>query len=159
MTNRLVNCLILIQNEKLQPLRHHLTYRIQKVQLNPSYISHLHFLQRYLLIFTNIPYTNKILLIFTNISLFTNIPVDEIIDICVYSSNNNNENTSKIQNPANIYLFKVNNISTRKRSEIFSKLTIKTPERRRWRRSGVFIANFENISHLFLMLLLLNLSK
>ena len=27
-------------------------------------------------------------------------------------------------------------------------LTIKTPERRQWRRSGVFIVNFEHISHL-----------
>ena len=32
--------------------------------------------------------------------------------------------------PANIYLFKVNNRSTRKRSEICSKLTIKTLDRR-----------------------------
>ena len=32
--------------------------------------------------------------------------------------------------PANIYLFKVNNRSTRKKCEICSKLTIKTPERR-----------------------------
>ena len=31
--------------------------------------------------------------------------------------------------PANIYLFKVNNKNTRKRCEICSKLTIKTPER------------------------------
>ena len=28
----------------------------------------------------------------------------------------------------------------------FSKLTIKTPERRHWRRSNVFIVNFEHIS-------------
>ena len=35
------------------------------------------------------------------------------------------------------------------------KLTIKTPERRQWRRSGVFIVNFEHTSHLFLVLLLL----
>ena len=34
--------------------------------------------------------------------------------------------------PANIYLFKVNNRNTRKRCEICSKLTIKTPERRHW---------------------------
>ena len=33
-------------------------------------------------------------------------------------------------NPANIQLFKVNNRNTRKRCEICSKLTIKTPERR-----------------------------
>ena len=32
--------------------------------------------------------------------------------------------------PVNIYLFKVNNRSTRKRSEICSKLTIKTLDRR-----------------------------
>ena len=32
--------------------------------------------------------------------------------------------------PVNIYLFKVNNRSTRKRCEICSKLAIKTPERR-----------------------------
>ena len=31
---------------------------------------------------------------------------------------------------ANIYLFKVNNRNTRKRCEICSKLTIKTPEQR-----------------------------
>ena len=38
----------------------------------------------------------------------------------------------KIQNddPAGIYLFKVNNRNTRTRCEICSKLTIKTPERR-----------------------------
>ena len=30
-----------------------------------------------------------------------------------------------------------------------SKSTIKTPERRQWRRFGVFIVNFEHISHLF----------
>ena len=34
--------------------------------------------------------------------------------------------------------------------EICSMLTIKTPERRHWRRSGVFIVNFEHISHLVL---------
>ena len=34
------------------------------------------------------------------------------------------------QLPANIYLFKVNNKNTRKRCEICSQLTIKTPDRR-----------------------------
>ena len=52
--------------------------------------------------------------------------------------------------PAGNYIFKVNNISTRTRCEICPKLTIKIPERRR-RRSGVFIVNFENISHLVLV--------
>ena len=33
-------------------------------------------------------------------------------------------------NPVNIYLFKVNNRNTRKRREIYSKSTVKTPERR-----------------------------
>ena len=53
------------------------------------------------------------------------------------------------QFPANIYLFQVNNRNTRKRYEICSKLTIKTPERRQWRRSGVFIFKFEHISQFF----------
>ena len=35
------------------------------------------------------------------------------------------------------------------RREICSKLTIKTPKRRHWRCFGVFIVNFEHISHLF----------
>ena len=39
--------------------------------------------------------------------------------------------------------------------EICSELTIKTPELRR-RRSGVFIVNFEHISHHFIVFLLLN---
>ena len=46
------------------------------------------------------------------------------------------------------YMFKVQNKNTRKRCEIWSHLTIKTPERRQWCRSGVFIVNFEHISHL-----------
>ena len=50
--------------------------------------------------------------------------------------------------PAEIYLLKLNNRNTRTRCEICSKLTIKTPERRHWGRSGVLIVNFEYISHL-----------
>ena len=56
--------------------------------------------------------------------------------------------------PAGNCMFKVNNRNTRTRCEICSKLTIKTP-----RRSGVFIVNFEHISHLVLVFLLLTLSK
>ena len=59
--------------------------------------------------------------------------------------------------PANINLFKFSNRNTRKRYEIWSKLTIKTPEWyhwHHWRRSGVFIVNFEHISHFFKFLLL-----
>ena len=48
--------------------------------------------------------------------------------------------------PAGIYLLKVNNRNTRTRCEICSKLTINTPERRQWRRSGVFIVNFEQVN-------------
>ena len=58
--------------------------------------------------------------------------------------------------PVNIFLFKVNNRNTRNRCEICSKLIIKTPERRQRRRSCVFIVNFEHISHLFLVFLLLS---
>ena len=58
---------------------------------------------------------------------------------------------------ASIYLLKVNNVNTRTRSEICSKLTTKTPERRHWRHSHVFIVNFEHISHLNLVFLLLTL--
>ena len=42
---------------------------------------------------------------------------------------------------------------------MFSKLTTKTRERRQRRHSGVFIVNFESISHLFLAFLLLTLYK
>ena len=56
--------------------------------------------------------------------------------------------------PANIYLFKANDGTSRKRGEVYSKLTIKTAERRQWRRSGVFIVKIEHISHLFLVFVL-----
>ena len=60
--------------------------------------------------------------------------------------------------PAGIYLLKVNNRNTRTRCEICSKLTMKTPEQRHWHRSGVCIVNFEHISHLVLVILLLTLN-
>ena len=41
---------------------------------------------------------------------------------------------------------KVNIRNTRTRCEICLKLTVKTPERRQWRHSGVFIVNFEQVS-------------
>ena len=58
---------------------------------------------------------------------------------------------------ANKYLFKVNNRNTRER-EICAKLTMKIPERRR-HRFGVFIVNFEHVSHFLLMFKLLNLNR
>ena len=60
---------------------------------------------------------------------------------------------------ANIYRFKVNNRNTRKRWEMYSKLTIKTPERHHWRRFGVFIVNFEHISHFLLVFLSLTFDQ
>ena len=48
--------------------------------------------------------------------------------------------------PTNIYLFNIINRNTRKRREIWSRLTKK-------------IVNFDDISHFFLVFLLLNLNK
>ena len=59
----------------------------------------------------------------------------------------------------NTYLIKVNNSNTRKSCKICSQLKIKAIERRHWRRSCVFIVNFEHISHLFLVFVLLTLNK
>ena len=59
--------------------------------------------------------------------------------------------------PAGIYLLQVNNRNSRTRCEVCSKLTTKTSERH-WRRSGAFIVNFEDISHLALVCLLLTLN-
>ena len=48
-------------------------------------------------------------------------------------------------------MFKVNNRNTRTRCEICSKLNTKTPERRQWRPSGVFIVNFTPCSNVFIV--------
>ena len=53
--------------------------------------------------------------------------------------------------PAGIYLFKINNRNTRTICEIYSMLTIKTPKRRQWRRSGLFIVNSLNRFHIFFL--------
>ena len=58
--------------------------------------------------------------------------------------------------PANIYLFKVKIETIEKKCEICSKLKLKAQE---WRRSGVFIVNFEYISHFFLVFLLMTLNR
>ena len=57
--------------------------------------------------------------------------------------------------PAGICLLKVNNRNTKTICEICLKLTINAPERR-WRRSSFFIANFEHISQLVLVLSIVN---
>ena len=56
--------------------------------------------------------------------------------------------------PASIYSLKVYNRNTITKCKICSKLTIKTPERCQWGRSGVFTVNFEHIYHLVLVLTL-----
>ena len=67
----------------------------------------------------------------------------------------------EVDYPAGNYMFKVINRNYRTRSEICLKLAIKIPERRQsqWRRSGVFIINFEHVSRLVLVFLLLTLSR
>ena len=62
-------------------------------------------------------------------------------------------------NPTGNYIFKVNIRNTRTSCEICSKLTIKTPEWRYWRRPGVFIGNFDHILHLVLVFILVTLSR
>ena len=67
--------------------------------------------------------------------------------------------TKNSRDPAKIYLFKFNNKNSRKRCEICSKLTIKTPENVIEVVLLFFCVNFEYISHLFLVFLLLTLKK
>ena len=58
--------------------------------------------------------------------------------------------------PASIYLFNVSNGNTRTMREICSKLTMKAPEQRQ-HHSRVFNINFEQISHIVLVVPLLKL--
>ena len=60
--------------------------------------------------------------------------------------------------PANLYYLKVNSRYTRIRCKISFKSTMKTPEQIQGSSSGVIIVNFEHISHLFLLFLLLRVS-
>ena len=69
------------------------------------------------------------------------------------------EDFFKVKYPAGTYMFKVNNRNTKTRCKICLKLTIKTPEWRQWRRSGVYIVNFKHISRLVLLFLSLTLSS
>ena len=79
--------------------------------------------------------------------------------ILMASGVSNTKNTKHIyfqcfqELPANIYLFKINNRNTRKRCEICSKLTIKSPERRHWLTLNIFhtffcvsVVNFEQVN-------------
>ena len=67
--------------------------------------------------------------------------------------------TKALTCPIGNYMFKINNRNSRTRCEIRSELIIKKAERCQWRRSGVFVVNFENISHLVLVFPLLILSS
>ena len=58
-----------------------------------------------------------------------------------------------------VFLLKANNRNTRTRCEICSKLAINAPERRQWRRCGILIVNFDNISHHVLLFLSLTLKS
>ena len=57
-------------------------------------------------------------------------------------------NHTHCPNPNAIYLLKDSNKNAWTRCEICSKLTIKTPERRQWHCSVVFIVNCGHLSHL-----------
>ena len=65
----------------------------------------------------------------------------------------NGDRKITVSSQPTFYLFKSNR-NIRKRCEICSKLTIKTPERRQLRRLGVF----EHVSHFLLVFLLLTLN-
>ena len=56
-------------------------------------------------------------------------------------------------------LFKVSNGSTKTMCEIYSKLRIKIPEWRQWRRSGVFIIDFDEILRIVLVFSLFSLKR
>ena len=61
--------------------------------------------------------------------------------------------------PAGNYMLKVNNTNTRTRCEIYSKSTIKTREQCHWHHCGVFIVNFEHISHSFSSVFIVNFEQ
>ena len=88
---------------------------------------------------------------FTIIKIFGNSlswKFDSMHQIHQSSNSIHQSNSQHHHSPAGIYLFKVNNGSTRAISEICSKLTIKTPEL--WTDfthcSGVFIVDFEQVN-------------
>ena len=60
----------------------------------------------------------------------------------VWKENLENNKPVTKGNPTGIYLVKVKDWHIRTRCEIYSELTINTPERRHWGRSGVFSVYF-----------------
>ena len=75
-----------------------------------------------------------------------------------FNCSNTDDSLSAPFIPAGIYLLQVNNRNTKRRCKICSKVTLKIPEQHPRRRSGVFVVNFKNISHLVLLFLLLTLN-
>ena len=75
--------------------------------------------------------------------LSSNKNVEQCVDLFKVNDSNIRKNSL-----ANVYLFKVNMRNTRKRCKICSKLIIKTPERRQWRRL-VFSSLTLNIFYIF----------
>ena len=67
------------------------------------------------------------------LKLFTEIVIYTLRHVTINQAKQAYKKVKKVQYPANIYLFKDNNRNTRKRCGIWSKLTIKTSERRHWR--------------------------
>ena len=76
----------------------------------------------------------------------------------LYQASKNSSQLQAVNYFCKSFIIKINNRHTKK-CDTCLKVTIKTPERRHWRRSGVFIVNFEHISHLFSVFLLLTLNK
>ena len=86
-----------------------------------------------------------------------NILQNPIDQIQIFKVNPKYSNSQQKHSLSDIHLFKVNNENAM--CEICSKLTVKTPERRHWRRPDVFIVNSEHISHVVLVFPLLTLNK
>ena len=67
---------------------------------------------------------------------------DPLIHYATFPTDKRNEHYEHYEQlrekPAGNYIFNVNNRNIRARCEICSKLKRKTPERRHWRRSGVY---------------------
>ena len=89
------------------------------------------------------------------IEIVVSFPISMTTDLTLISEIRQ-QSSAGLRDHFGICLLKVNRRNTR--CEICSKLTIKTPKRRQWRRSGVFILNFEHISRLVLVFLLLTLN-
>ena len=75
--------------------------------------------------------------------IFKQVSVFLIFLLSVWLENIQSDNSN---NPANIYLFKVNNRNTRARCDLFSKLTIKHIIEKSITSSGVFIVNFKHFT-------------